>query len=923
MLANPHEGLSQNAELGVFNAIGEAAMAKLSKSQTTSFLSKQTTIKSLPLMAEATSNFGYGLSFGATRSFFDDRTWVDSKGEVSLKTGLRDVVTSALIGGAANIPAAMVSNRTVHLLGPSLGESALARVAVGTVSGASSGAMFGAVDGALHGNSVTDIGTSMLNGVKLGALTGGTLSALPMVRSTLFEKFSQPQLKPINDSLPSAPPKEEVQSFARPLIGDGTFDTTKIQHLVAEHEATLGFKDPLSQARTSQPALKLPEPIETEIQRWHLPAGAPDNFQTTSAFFDALKLERVPALRFDLLTPEPGMNSKAFSFLPTRPDELRIVIDKDYAQRLSEGRALRDSAGRLSSSFLELANRAQPEDVLRSVLRVPDRGRLGTITMSDGLSLTDMMKRHVTGFADAESARWHTAANIKIKSGEINLFRTSVDTVDTDILHEQVHRTQESYELEHQKDSPFTTQMDGEQSIDTYAVARRLDGPVEASKYGCTEAKESEAELESITFLSQDLNQFFEGAERAPVRFASIARRLAATIDSAKPENRSIDEQEILARTNYVEKRVMPNVVDKVVDAIQSGEAPDGVPLLGRLAFEPNPKVNEILVNELAQGGKRMRIATTGLARMDWRGNIATLQHVAEQASEYKERMLLVNDMLNAQKSLSEAQALGAALSNAGSETKDFVNNVFQHRHWFNSPEAVDLLDVPPELSKADSAEKIRYVLSQQPEWNTDNSDQITAISKQKDVALKLLRFNGDASDIPMLERLAIEEKGGRHYVSKASHDALAAAAVLHSSDPQQQFNYLTGLARSNSDLRDIAVHVLTREEADYPNEWTSLPEAKPLSDTLAPLTNHHMSLDIVSRGLKGLPDPASRQLWFDTVVPRLDQQNYIGSERNDIAFSRFAQELADLPELQSRIKELMQRLPKPDPDAPESVSTY
>jgi hypothetical protein len=925
MLANPHEGLLQNGELGCFNALGGVALAQLSKFQTASFLSKQKTTKSLSLVAEASSNFGYGLSFGATRSSFDNRTWVDADGNNSLLTGLKNIATSALIGGVANIPAAMISNRTVRLFGPTMGESALERVAIGVASGAGSGAMFGAIDGALHGHTIGEIGLSMLDGMQLGAITGGTLSALPMVRSTSFREASQPQLKTGRDLQPDAQSPQAVQKFSRPLIDDGTFDTTKIQHLITKHEAALGFKEPLSQLGSGQLAMRLPKPIETMTQRLALPAGAPDKFQTTTEFLDALQIEQVKALRYDLLVPEPGMKSKFFQSLTTQPDKLSILIDKDYAQRLSEARAQKDGSSASSSSKLELANRALPEDVLRSVLRVPDRARLGTIHITDEFSLEDLAKRRVIELADPKSARWQTAASITVKSGETQLYRPSLKTVDADILHEQVHRTQEGLELKHQKDGIFARNIDGDQSIDTYDMARQLDPPVEASEYGYSKSIESEAELESKTFLSQNLAHFFEGAERAPIRFASIARRLSATINSARPENRSIDAQEMLARANYVEKHVIPGAVDKVINAIESGKAPDVVPLLGRLAFEPNAKANEILVDELAQGGKRMRIAATGLARMDWRGNLVTLQQVAEEVSGYQERAILVDDMLDAQKSPREAQALAAALAKAGSETKDLIIDVFERRHWFNSPEAVNLLAVPPELTNADAAEKIRYVLHQKaPQSNYENQSEVQSIHQQQAMALKLLRFNGNASDIPMLERLAVEERGGSHHlIPRTSHDALTAAAALQSPNPHQQFDYLKELARSNSELWDVATHVLTGEKADYPNEWTSVPEAEPLSDTLAPLSNQYMGLEIVAEGLKGLPDAESRQLWFDTVVPRLEQNNYIGTERNDIAFGSFAQELADLPELQSRITELMKRLPTPQPDAPEHISLY
>ena len=103
-----------------------------------------------------------------------------------------------------------------------------------------------------------------------------------------------------------------------------------------------------------------------------------------------------------------------------------------------------------------------------------------------------------------------------------------------------------------------------------YGIARSVDSKFEASTYGEWNNKESEAELESISFLSSDVPTFVEATEQAPARMAVLANKLTRTIRRAEPTHRSADAEQILARADWIKQNVVPEQKLKLTEIIKS-----------------------------------------------------------------------------------------------------------------------------------------------------------------------------------------------------------------------------------------------------------------------------------------------------------------------------------------------------------------
>jgi hypothetical protein len=97
-----------------------------------------------------------------------------------------------------------------------------------------------------------------------------------------------------------------------------------------------------------------------------------------------------------------------------------------------------------------------------------------------------------------------------------------------------------------------------------FKVARRLDPRVEASPYGYTNVRESEAELEARAFLSGSVPRFFAAIDQAPLRMSVLANKLTKTISAVPEGGRPIDTEQILASAHYIQDNVIPAQSERV-----------------------------------------------------------------------------------------------------------------------------------------------------------------------------------------------------------------------------------------------------------------------------------------------------------------------------------------------------------------------
>jgi hypothetical protein len=201
-----------------------------------------------------------------------------------------------------------------------------------------------------------------------------------------------------------------------------------------------------------------------------------------------------------------------------------------------------------------LKSALMPEDVPLLLRTLPDASMVKRITLLNESSEPYFVEKFVSrpiDLIDSSPIKLTFGAAAKTSDGNITFFRSAglyADRVVTTAKHEQVH-------LNH---SP------------AYKVARRLDPRLEASHYGYTNARESEAELEATAFLSGSVPRFFAAVDKAPLRMSVLANKLTKTISAAPEGGRPIDTKQILARAHYIQDNVIPKQSERIAGLIST-----------------------------------------------------------------------------------------------------------------------------------------------------------------------------------------------------------------------------------------------------------------------------------------------------------------------------------------------------------------
>ena len=122
LLTNPHDGLAQDPlDMGK-NFLEGAALNKVSRAVLPGSSLSALTGRYLGdgLKAEAATHMSAGFGFGAVKSGFDARTWLDSQGNFSVGSGLESMAKTGTAAALINLPAGMVGMRTAQWGGRAL-----------------------------------------------------------------------------------------------------------------------------------------------------------------------------------------------------------------------------------------------------------------------------------------------------------------------------------------------------------------------------------------------------------------------------------------------------------------------------------------------------------------------------------------------------------------------------------------------------------------------------------------------------------------------------------------------------------------------------------------------------------------------------------------------------------------------------------
>lgn len=144
------------------------------------------------LGAELKGHMFAGAGFGAVKATFNEQTWKDKNGQFSVASGLENVTLSTALGGTVGMPSGLVGARFARassvLIGTQAEQTVLGALAKNTITGASAGMTGGAVFGGVEASHRSFTPSSILGGVKDGAViglfTGGLLGASERVHVT-------------------------------------------------------------------------------------------------------------------------------------------------------------------------------------------------------------------------------------------------------------------------------------------------------------------------------------------------------------------------------------------------------------------------------------------------------------------------------------------------------------------------------------------------------------------------------------------------------------------------------------------------------------------------------------------------------------------------------------------------------------------
>ena len=183
LLVNPHESVSQNAGSFALNVAEGAALNKVGKTMLPGSSVQAAIARNVgsPLAREITTHLIVGGGFGAVKTGFDPKNWVDEQGKFAPGSLATKMVTGTTTGALLNVPAGMVGLRVMHgsmsLMAEKQVSQRIATTIAGAGSGYTSGALMGGIDAVTHGKSFSETLGEMHFSGKVGMFTGGVLGA--------------------------------------------------------------------------------------------------------------------------------------------------------------------------------------------------------------------------------------------------------------------------------------------------------------------------------------------------------------------------------------------------------------------------------------------------------------------------------------------------------------------------------------------------------------------------------------------------------------------------------------------------------------------------------------------------------------------------------------------------------------------------
>lgn len=432
----------------------------------------------LPIKQELALNLKTGALYGAVKAGSDQTSWRDSKGHFSIEHGINNLTdwqklsTSAATGALLSTPASMlagrIANASISLTSARVGDS-LARIGGGTLSGAASGAVFGGLDATVHGKSVKEIGHSALEGMLIGASTGGVISTGTTLSQRLLSSGRAQTGSSHSETAPALTSRTEKSN---PVANS---ENTRPRESSAAME-TLAWKvEPKPTTAELAGQLRETDRIGQRLIRLSDSPKRPDSFTSLTEFAKWLRLKNEPAivyqaegLKTKIIVPEAyaakldtirRLRLEAEVELPLF-DKLERSARRKLEQAVYHGNfepikgrfaADADNIIKVVTARQKLSNdpanmRALPEDFLQPLKELPNPGLIKKLVLLDEPNYFDAYLYQ--GNAGVNGGRFGNSAANASRNGTIRFFRanndlqpgsTATGTIREGLFHEWSH----------------------------------------------------------------------------------------------------------------------------------------------------------------------------------------------------------------------------------------------------------------------------------------------------------------------------------------------------------------------------------------------------------------------------------------------------------------------------------------------------
>lgn len=621
---------------------------------------------------------GAGAMFGVLKAGSDPNAWRDQAGHFSFESGFNNLTdwkkltTAGLTGAVINVPAGMVGFRIAKsstvALANRTGSEAFGTVAGGVLSGSGSGALFGGLDAAMHGKSLKEIGASTLDGMYIGAATGGAMTAWhtfrpgakPVFDNTSEQNKGRQQDKVQIEEKMALATKDErkLPSDRREIETQGElFWTIKAEKWYQK----VTFEPPPKPALVDlHKMLKRTEIVDYDVRRVNADSNVPEKFENWAEFVKHTHVAKERSVVFKvegvdtkIIVPETSekvhneirrlrhlaeIDAPSFDNLSgtVRTELQQHAMAGNIAPLLARFGIKAEPIAQIIRARVELNTnplyrRALPEDFIPALKELPDPNLVKELVLLEEPSFSDRYRRKT------DDTKATAAAATATDDGKITFFEmnnslpkgsTSKGAIREFLSHEWAHLLKHKYKLH---SALFNEAAEFETGFYAREYAKRQYPDHPGLKH-----HENFAVHLGENLMMPDADAFFTTANHAPIRTVVMAKALIESMVPGKAKGL----EEVVHPANFKAR------IEKIPEMIPNHD--QVVARLNYIADEIVPIARQKLLQQAASGSPDDRLrASMLLGRIGHPADVPEAHRIATQAFDPKLRKSLFDSMAN------------------------------------------------------------------------------------------------------------------------------------------------------------------------------------------------------------------------------------------------------------------------------------